>query len=79
MTASFFQSLGKKNTFVNNLLTDSCGPWAKQLINRRQTQKSNELQDNTQGFEKGGANLRVFTKGDANLKKILILRPKLEV
>ena len=31
-----------------------------------------------QTFEKGGANLRVFTKGGANHKKILILRPKLE-
>ena len=32
-----------------------------------------------QTFEKGGANLWVFTKGGANLKKILILRPKLGV
>ena len=31
------------------------------------------------GGERGGANLMVFTKGDANLKKILILRPKLGV
>ena len=30
-----------------------------------------------QTFEKGDANLRVFTKGGADLKKILILRPKL--
>ena len=28
---------------------------------------------------KGGVNLRVFTKGSANDKKILILRPKLEL
>ena len=33
----------------------------------------------TQTFGKGGANLRVFTKWDANLKKILILGPKLGV
>ena len=38
-----------------------------------------ELQARTQTFEKGGANLRDFTKGVANLKKILILRPKLGV
>ena len=34
-------------------------------------------QARTQTFEEGGANLRVFTKGGASLKKILILRPKL--
>ena len=33
----------------------------------------------TQTFEKGSANLKVFTKGGSNLKKILILRPKLGV
>ena len=32
-----------------------------------------------QTFEKRGANLKVFTKGGTNLKKILILRPKLGV
>ena len=37
------------------------------------------IQARTQTFEKGGANLRVFTKGCASLKKILILRPKLGV
>ena len=34
-------------------------------------------QARTQTFEERGANLRVFTKGGASLKKILILRPKL--
>ena len=33
-------------------------------------------QARTQTFEKGAASLRVFTKGCANHKKILILRPK---
>ena len=32
-----------------------------------------------QTSEKGSANLRVFTKGGVNLKKILIFRPKLGV
>ena len=32
-----------------------------------------------QTFEKGGPNLSNFTKGAANLKKILILRSKLGV
>ena len=32
-------------------------------------------QDRMQTFEKGGVNLRVFTKGGANLKKILIPPP----
>ena len=36
-------------------------------------------QARSQTFEKGGANLRVFTKGAANLKKIMILWPKLGV
>ena len=36
-------------------------------------------QARTQTFEKGGANLWIFTKEGANLKKILILKPKLEV
>ena len=41
----------------------------------------NVYQARTQTFEKEDANLRVFTKGwaGANLKKILILRPKLGV
>ena len=39
------------------------------------------IQARTQTFEKGDANLMFFTKGwgDANLKKILIFRPKLGV
>ena len=32
-----------------------------------------------QTFERRGANLRVFTKGGANFKNILILRPNLRV
>ena len=36
-------------------------------------------QARTQTFEKGDTNLRNFTKGSANLKKILILRPKFGV
>lgn len=36
----FFQPLGKTNNFSP---TDSWGPWAKQLIYRRPTQKSDEL------------------------------------
>ena len=35
------------------------------------------MQARTQTSEKGSANLKVFTKGGANLNKILILRPKL--
>ena len=33
------------------------------------------FQARMQTYENGGANLRVFTKGGANLKKNLILRP----
>ena len=44
------------------------------------TKKSVRIQARTQTFEKGGANLMFFfTKGGANLKKILILKPKLGV
>ena len=33
----------------------------------------------TQTFEKGGSNIRFYTKGSVNLKTVLILRPKLGV
>ena len=32
-----------------------------------------------QTFEKGGANFRYFSEGGANVKKVVILRPKFEV
>ena len=44
-----------------------------------QLQTASPLQACMQTFEKGRANLSVFTKAGANLKKILILGPKLGV